>query len=150
MKKTYSAKPREVEAKWILIDVEKLDLPLGRLASLVANILRGKHKPEYTPHINTGDFVIIINADKIRVSGKKGTDKIYHHHTGFPGGLRSISFKDLMEKHPTRALEKAIRGMIPHNTLGEEQFGHLKVYAGPEHPHEAQKPIEYRELEVIK
>ena len=146
--KTYSAKPREVEAKWYLIDAA--DKTLGRLASLIANILRGKHKPEYTPHIDTGDFVIVINADKIKVSGKKFTDKIYYHHTGYPSGLRSISFKDMMEKHPTRALEKAVRGMLPHNTLGDIQFKKMKIYAGAEHPHEAQKPIEYKELEVIK
>lgn len=146
--KTYSAKPREVEAKWYIIDAE--GQTLGRLASLVANILRGKHKPEYTPHIDTGDFVIVINAEKIKVSGKKETQKIYHHHTGFPGGLRAISFKDLMIKSPTKALEKSIRGMMPHNTLGNEQFSKLKIYAGSEHPHEAQQPIEYKELEVIK
>lgn len=146
--KTYSAKPREIEAKWYIIDAD--GQTLGRLASLVANILRGKHKPQYTPHIDTGDFVVVINADKIKVSGKKETDKIYYHHTGFPGGLRSISFKDLMKKDPTRAIEKAVRGMIPHSTLGKEQLKKLKVYAGPEHPHEAQQPIAYKELEVLK
>ncbi|OGI22825.1 MAG: 50S ribosomal protein L13 [Candidatus Melainabacteria bacterium RIFOXYA12_FULL_32_12] len=145
--KTYSAKPHEVEAKWYLIDAT--NQTLGRLASAVANILRGKHKPQYTPHIDTGDFVIIVNADKISVSGKKETDKIYHHHTGYPSGLRSISFKDMMQKHPTRALEKAIRGMLPHNTLGEQQFQKLKIYAGAEHPHQAQQPIEYN-VEVNK
>lgn len=147
--KTYSAKPREVEAKWYLIDAS--GQTLGRLASLIANLLRGKHKPQYTPHIDTGDFVIVINAEKIKVTGRrKETDKIYHHHTGYPSGLRSISYKDMMEKHPTRALEKAVRGMLPHGTLGEEQFGKLKVYAGTQHPHSAQQPIEYKEPEVIK
>lgn len=146
--KTYSAKPREVEAKWILIDATEWSL--GRLASAIANILRGKHKPEYTPHIDTGDFVVVVNADKIKVTGNKETDKIYYHHTGYPSGLRSISYKDLMSKHPTRALEKAVKGMLPHNTLGDSQFQKLKVYAGPEHPHQAQQPIEYKELEVIK
>lgn len=146
--KTYSAKPREVEAKWYLIDAN--GKTLGRLASTIANILRGKHKPEYTSHIDTGDFVIVINADKIKVTGKKETQKIYHHHTGYPSGLRSISYKDMMEKHPTRALEKAVKGMLPHNTLGDEQFQKLKIYAGSEHPHEAQQPIEYKELEVIR
>jgi large subunit ribosomal protein L13 len=146
--KTYSAKPREVEAKWYLIDAN--GKTLGRLASTIANILRGKHKPEYTSHIDTGDFVIVINADKIKITGKKETQKIYHHHTGYPSGLRSISFKDMMEKHPTRALEKAVKGMLPHNTLGDEQFQKLKIYAGADHPHEAQKPIEYKELEVIR
>lgn len=140
--KTYSAKPREVEAKWYIIDAE--GQTLGRLASLIANILRGKHKPQYTPHIDTGDFVIVINSEKIVVTGKKETDKIYYHHTGFPGGLRSISYKDMMKKDPTEALKKAVRGMIPHNTLGEQQFKKLKVYAGSEHPHQAQQPIEYK------
>lgn len=145
--KTYSAKPHEVEAKWYLID--GTNKTLGRLASEVANILRGKHKPQYTPHIDTGDFVIIVNADKITVTGSKETDKIYHHHTGYPSGLRSISFKDMMKKHPTRAIEKAVRGMLPHNTLGDQQFQKLKVYAGAEHPHQAQQPIEYN-VEVNK
>lgn len=146
--KTYSAKPREVEAKWYLIDAE--GQTLGRLASLVANILRGKHKPQFTPHVDTGDFVIVINAEKIKVSGKKETDKIYYHHTGYPAGLRSISYRDMMEKHPTRALEKAIKGMLPHTSLGDSQFQKLKIYAGADHPHQAQQPVEYKELEVIK
>lgn len=142
--KTYSAKPREVEAKWYIMDAE--GQTLGRLASLIANILRGKHKPQYTPHIDTGDFVIVINADKIKVTGRKETDKIYHHHSGYPGGHRSISFKDLMIKKPTMALEKAVKGMLPHNTLGAEQLKKLKLYAGTEHPHAAQQPIEYKEV----
>jgi len=146
--KTYSAKPCEVEAKWYLIDAT--DKSLGRVASTVANILRGKHKPIYTPHIDTGDFVIVLNADKIKITGKKLTDKIYYHHTGYPSGLRSIALKDMNEKHPTRALEKAVKGMLPHNTLGGQQFNKLKIYTGAEHPHEAQKPVEYKELEVIK
>lgn len=146
--KTYSAKPREVEAKWYIIDAE--GKTLGRLASMIANILRGKNKPEYTPHVDMGDFVIVINAEKIEVTGKKETDKMYNHHTGYPGGFRSISYKDLVAKHPTRALEKAVKGMLPHSTLGDQQFQKLKVYAGAEHSHEAQKPIEYKELEVIK
>lgn len=137
--KTYSAKPLEVERKWYLIDAE--GKTLGRLASLVANVLRGKHKPQYTPHIDTGDFVIIINAEKIQVTGKKETDKKYYRHTGYPGGLKVTSFKELMEKDPTKAIEKAVKGMLPHNTLGQDQFNKLKVYAGSEHPHEAQKPI---------
>ena len=146
--KTYSAKPREVEAMWYIIDAK--GKTLGRLASMIANILRGKHKPEYTPHVDMGDFVIVINAAQIEVTGKKETDKQYIHHTGYPGGFRSISYKDLVAKHPTRALEKAVRGMIPHNTLGDTQFNKLKIYTGSEHPHEAQQPIEYKELEVIR
>lgn len=137
--KTYSAKPLEVERKWYVVDAE--GEILGRLAARVANILRGKNKPEYTPNVDTGDFVIVINADKVRVSGKKETDKIYYHHTGFPGGLKSASFKELMEKDARLVIEKAVKGMLPHNTLGAEQFTKLKVYAGAEHPHAAQKPI---------
>ncbi|MFH0703357.1 MAG: 50S ribosomal protein L13 [bacterium] len=146
--KTFSAKPCEIEAKWYVIDAE--GKVLGRLATMIANILRGKHKPQYTSHIDTGDFVIVINADKIKVTGKKETDKIYYHYTGYPGGLRSIKYKDLISKHPTRALEKAVRGMIPHNSLGDKQFKKLKIYTGTEHPHQAQLPVEYKELEVIR
>lgn len=137
--KTYSAKPLEVERKWYLIDAE--GEILGRLATKIANILRGKNKPEYTPHVDTGDFVVVINAEKIKVTGKKETDKIYYHHTGYPGGLKSASFNELMAKDPTLALEKAVKGMLPHNTLGDEQFQKLKIYAGSEHPHAAQQPI---------
>ena len=143
--KTYSAKPLEVERKWYVIDAE--GKTLGRLATVCANLLRGKTKPEYTPHVDTGDFVIVINAEKIQVSGNKETDKIYYHHTMYPGGLKSISFKDLMKKDPTKAIEKAVKGMLPHNTLGAQQFTKLKVYVGAEHPHEAQKPVVY-EMEV--
>lgn len=148
MNKTYSAKPQEVEQKWYLIDATGKEL--GRLASLIANILRGKLKPEFTPHVDMGDFVIVINADKIKVTGKKETDKIYYHHTMYPGGLKSMSFRDMMQKFPTRALEKAVKGMLPHGTLGGVQFNKLKVYAGAEHPHEAQKPVAWTNLEVIK
>lgn len=144
--KTYSAKPLEVERKWYLIDAE--GQTLGRLAVTAANLLRGKHKPQFTPNVDTGDFVIIINSAKIRVSGKKETDKMYYHHTGYPGGLKSASFKQLMEKDATMALEKAIKGMLPHNTLGQEQFNKLKIYAGAEHPHAAQKPVVYTETEA--
>ncbi len=144
--KTYSAKPLEVERKWYLLDAE--GQTLGRLAVLAANILRGKNKPQYTPNVDTGDFVIIINADKITVTGKKETGKIYYHHTGYPGGLKSASFKELMEKDSTKVIEKAIKGMLPHNTLGQEQFNKLKVYAGSEHPHAAQKPVVYNETEA--
>ncbi len=137
--KTYSAKPLEVERKWYVIDAE--GEILGRLAVRVADILRGKNKPEYTPNVDTGDFVIVINADKVVVSGKKETDKIYLHHTGYPGGLKTASFKEVMEKDPRIAIEHAVRGMLQHNTLGAEQFNKLKVYVGSEHPHAAQKPI---------
>ena len=139
--KTQSAKPLEVERKWFVIDAE--GEILGRLATRVANILRGKNKPQYTPNVDTGDFVVVINADKIKVTGNKETDKMYRSHSGFPGGFKEISFKAMMEKLPTRAVEKAVKGMLPHNTLGDEQFQKLKVYAGSEHPHAAQQPIVY-------
>ncbi len=140
--KTYSAKPLEVERKWYVIDAE--GEILGRLATKIASILRGKNKPEYTPNVDTGDFVVVINAAKICVTGKKLTDKKYYHHTGFPGGLKVASLQELMEKNPISALEKAVKGMLPHNTLGDEQFQKLKVYAGSEHPHAAQQPIELK------
>lgn len=137
--KTYSAKPLEVERKWYVIDAD--GEILGRLSTKIANILRGKNKPEYTPNVDTGDFVVVINVDKIRVTGKKVTDKKYYRHSGYPGGLKVATFKELMEKNPTLALEKAVKGMLPHNTLGDEQFQKLKLYAGSEHPHSAQQPI---------
>ena len=139
--KTFSAKPLEVERKWYVIDAQ--GQKLGRLAVAVANILRGKHKPQYTPNVDTGDFVIVINAAQIEVSGNKETDKLYRSHSGYPGGFKEISFKALMEKDPTRAIEKAVKGMLPHNTLGAQQFTKLKVYADANHPHEAQKPEKY-------
>ena len=139
--KTFSAKPLEVERKWYVIDAD--GQTLGRVAVVAANILRGKNKPQYTPNVDTGDFVIITNAEKITVSGKKETDKLYRSHSGYPGGFKEISFQALMEKDPTRAIEKAVKGMLPHNTLGDEQFQKLKVYVGPEHPHAAQKPVVY-------
>ncbi len=139
--KTFSAKPLEITRKWYLIDAQ--GATLGRLAVAAADLLRGKNKPQYTPNVDTGDFVIVINADKVTVSGKKQTDKLYQSHSGYPGGFKEISFSALMEKAPTRAIEKAVKGMLPHNTLGNEQFQKLKVYAGPNHPHEAQKPVVY-------
>ncbi len=144
--KTYSAKPLEVERKWYVIDAE--GKTLGRLAALAANMLRGKHKPQYTPHVDTGDFIVVINAEKVVVTGKKETDKMYYSHTGYPGGLKVTSFKDLVAKNPCAAIEKAIKGMLPHNTLGQEQFNKLKVYAGPNHPHQAQNPILLDDKEV--
>ena len=144
--KTYSAKPLEVERKWYVIDAT--DMVLGRLATVAANLLRGKTKPEYTPNVDTGDFVIVINADKVVVTGKKETEKLYRHHTGYMGGLKTVNFKTLMEKDPTMAVKKAVKGMLPHNTLGDEQLKKLKVYAGSEHPHAAQQPVEYKQPEV--
>ncbi|MBQ8476386.1 MAG: 50S ribosomal protein L13 [Candidatus Gastranaerophilales bacterium] len=139
--KTFSAKPLEVTRKWYVIDAE--GATLGRLAVVAANILRGKNKPQYTPNVDTGDFVIVINADKVTVTGNKETDKMYRSHSGYPGGFKEFSFKAMMERVPERAIEKAVRGMLPHNTLGDEQFQKLKVYAGSEHPHAAQKPEVY-------
>ena len=138
--KTYHAKPGEVEREWLLIDAT--DQVLGRVATKAAQILKGKHKPQYTPHVDTGDFVIIINADKIRVTGTKELNKVYYHHTGHPGGLKSETFAEAMAKHPERVIEHAVKGMLPKTTLGRAQGMKLKVYAGPEHPHAAQNPTQ--------
>ena len=140
--KTYYAKPNEVEREWVLIDAE--DQVLGRVATKAAHILKGKHKPQYTPHVDTGDFVVIINADKIRVTGVKATDKEYYRHSGYPGGLKCETFAEAMEKHPERVIEHAVKGMLPKNTLGRAMAKKLKVYAGAEHPHMAQKPKEMK------
>ncbi|AJC11412.1 MAG: 50S ribosomal protein L13 [Berryella intestinalis] len=140
--KTYYAKPLEVERNWVLIDAE--DQILGRVAVEAAKILRGKNKPQYTPHVDTGDFVVIINAEKIRVTGNKATDKRYYRHSGYPGGLKSESFNEAIAKHPERVLEHAVKGMLPKNTLGRAMGKKLKVYAGPEHPHAAQQPREFK------
>jgi large subunit ribosomal protein L13 len=136
--KTVSARAQDVQRSWLLVDAE--DKTLGRLATEVARRLRGKHKPEYTPHVDTGDYVVVVNADKVRVTGNKTTDKIYYRHSGYPGGIKGISFEKLQEKHPERIIEKAVKGMLPRNPLGRAMFRKLKVYAGPEHPHSAQQP----------
>ncbi len=136
--KTYHAKPGEVERKWFIIDAD--GQVLGRVASEAAQILRGKKKPQYTPHVDVGDFVIIINADKIRVTGNKVQNKEYFRHSGHPGGLKSETFEEAMQKHPERVIEHAVKGMLPKTTLGRAQGMKLKVYAGPDHPHAAQKP----------
>ncbi len=136
--KTFSATPSDIKRDWYLIDAK--DKVLGRLATEVARRLRGKHKAEYTPHMDTGDYIVIINAEKIKVTGKKEEDKIYYHHTGYPGGIKSIKYKDQMLKAPTQIVEKAIKGMLPKNPLGREMFKKLKVYAGTEHMHAAQQP----------
>jgi large subunit ribosomal protein L13 len=135
---TYYAKPGEVEREWVLIDAE--NQVLGRVASLAATILKGKHKPQYTPHVDTGDFVVIINAEKIRLTGNKASQKTYYRHSGYPGGLKAESFERAIERHPERVIEHAVRGMLPKNTLGRAQGKKLKVYAGGEHPHAAQQP----------
>ena len=136
--KTYYAKPSEVQREWLLVDAT--DMTLGRLASEVAQILRGKNKPTYTPHIDTGDFVVVVNAEKIKITGAKATDKVYYRHTGYVGHLKSETFTEAMEKHPTRVIEHAVRGMMPKGTLGTQMYKKLKVYAGPEHPLQAQNP----------
>lgn len=136
--KTYSAKPETVQRDWYIIDAA--DKTLGRLAAGIATRLRGKHKPEYTPHVDTGDYIVVVNADKIRVTGNKAKGKIYHSHTGYPGGLKSISFEKLMEKAPERTIQSAVKGMLPKGPLGRAMFKKLKVYAGEEHPHTAQQP----------
>lgn len=136
--KTFVAKPHEVSRKWFLIDAQ--GLILGRVASQVATLLRGKHKPIYTPHVDCGDHVIIVNADKVRVTGRKATQKRYYRHSGYPGGLRSDTYEQLMQKNPERVLEKAIWGMLPHNKLGRKMYKKLKVYRGDNHPHTAQQP----------
>ncbi len=136
--KTLSAKPAEVTRDWFVVDAS--GKTLGRMATEIARRLRGKHKAEYTPHVDTGDYVIVINAEKIRVTGNKSQDKMYHHHTGFIGNLKSINFEKLVDKAPERPIEIAVKGMLPKNPLGRQMFSKLKVYAGNEHPHAAQQP----------
>lgn len=138
---SYMAKAGDVDRTWHLVDAE--GQTLGRLATQVATLLRGKHKPTYTPHVDTGDFVVIINAEKIVVTGKKSTDKLYRRHSGWPGGFREVPYAKLHAEKPTRVLEKAIRGMLPHNKLAAAQYNKLNVYAGAEHPHQAQQPKPY-------
>lgn len=135
---TVSTKPAEVRREWYLVDAT--NKTLGRLASEIAHRLRGKHKPEYTPHVDTGDYIVVINAEKVRVTGNKLADKMYHHHTGYIGNLKSISLGKLLVKAPEQVLQKAVKGMLPKNTLGRAMFKKLRVYAGSEHGHEAQQP----------
>jgi len=137
--KTYTAKPQTVTRDWYVVDAT--DKTLGRLATELAHRLRGKHKPEYTPHVDTGDYIVVINAEKIRVTGKKATDKMYYRHTGFPGGLKSASFNELIAAAPERVIEIAVKGMLPRNPLGRAMRKKLKVYAGTDHPHTAQQPV---------
>jgi large subunit ribosomal protein L13 len=136
--KTYSAKAGDVCHDWFVVDAA--GQTLGRLASEIAHRLRGKHKPEYTPHVDTGDYIVVINADKVSVTGAKRSDKMYHRHTGYPGGLKSMSFEQLIEHAPERVIQKAVKGMLPRNPLGRAMFRKLKVYAGDAHPHAAQQP----------
>jgi len=143
---TYSPKPGEVERAWHVIDAN--DVVLGRLASQAARLLRGKHKPIYAPHVDTGDFVIIVNASKVALTGAKRDNKVAYRHSGYPGGLKTVPYTELLEKRPDRAVEKAVKGMLPHTTLGRHMASKLKVYAGPEHPHQAQKPVPYEITQV--
>ncbi len=136
--KTYSAKPVEVQRKWFIVDAE--GKTLGRLATTIAATLRGKHKPTYTPHIDTGDFVVVINAEKVRVTGNKEVQKNYYRHSNYPGGLKTTSLKELRARYPERIIENAVRGMLPGSNLGRQQLKKLKVYAGATHPHDAQNP----------
>ncbi len=135
---SFIAKPAEVERKWYVVDAEGQNL--GRMATQIATVLRGKHKPTYTPHVDCGDYVIVINSEKVAVTGKKRKEKIYKHHTGYPGGLREVTFEKLMEKNPTEVVRHAVKGMMPKGKLGRQMYKKLKVYAGPEHGHQAQKP----------
>ncbi len=141
MTRTFSPKPADVQRDWLVIDAT--DVVLGRLASHAAALLRGKHKTTFAPHMDMGDHVIIVNADKVALTGSKLAQKMAYRHSGYPGGLTATSYQDLMEKNPVRAVEKAIRGMLPKNTLGREQMAKLKVYSGAEHPHQAQQPKPY-------
>lgn len=146
--RTYTPKPAEVTRTWHVIDAT--DVVLGRLASQTAILLRGKHKPTFAPHVDGGDFVIIINAEKVALTGAKLEQKKAYRHSGFPGGLKSTSYTELLAKNPAKAVEKAVRGMLPHTTLGREQLTHLKVYAGAEHPHAAQKPQPFEISQVAQ
>lgn len=136
--KTHSTKPSEIERQWYVVDAE--GQTLGRLASEIAKILKGKHKPIYAPHLDTGDYVIVINAEKVHVTGHKMDQKMYYRHSGYPGGLKGLTLREQLNRHPTRVIRSAVRGMLPHNRLGRAMLGKLKVYAGDAHPHAAQKP----------
>ncbi len=136
--KTFTATPETIKRDWYVVDAS--DKTLGRLATEIARRLRGKHKPEYTPHMDTGDYIVVVNAEKVAVTGNKMKDKIYYHHTGFPGGLKSISLEKLLQEAPERVIETAVKGMLPKGPLGREMYRKLKVYAGPEHAHAAQQP----------
>ena len=136
--KTFSAKSEDIKRSWYIVDAS--GKTLGRLATAIASYLRGKHKPEYTPHVDTGDYIVVINAEKIQVTGNKETDKLYHRHTGYIGGLKTTNFADLLKTYPDRIISSAVKGMLPRNPLGRAMFKKLKVYAGCDHPHTAQQP----------
>ena len=136
--KSYMARPLEVERKWFVVDAE--DKHLGRLAAEIAKILRGKNKPQYTPHVDVGDFVVVVNADRVAVTGKKAEQRVYRRHSGYPGGMKETSYEQMLARKPTEVLRKAVYGMMPKTRLARKQFKKLKIYAGPEHPHSAQDP----------
>ena len=142
--KSYMARPREVERKWRLIDAE--GQTLGRLATEIARFLRGKDKPQYTPHVDTGDFVVVVNAEKVVVTGRKAEQKVYRRHSGYPGGMKEMSYERMLARRPEEILRKAVYGMMPKTRLARQQFGKLKIYAGPEHPHAAQNPQQLYEV----
>jgi large subunit ribosomal protein L13 len=146
--RTYSPKPGDVERRWHVIDAS--DVVLGRLATQSATLLRGKHKPIFAPHVDTGDFVVIVNAGKVALTGNKREQKVAYRHSGYPGGLKRIPYAELLEKRPERAVEQAIRGMLPKNSLGRQMLKKLKVYAGPEHPHSAQQPVPFEITQVAQ
>ena len=146
--RTYTPKPGDIQRQWFVIDAT--DVVLGRLATQAATLLRGKHKATYAAHVDTGDFVIIINADKVALSGNKREQKMAYSHSGYPGGLRAVAYKDLLETKPEKAVEKAIKGMVPKNTLGRQMLSKLHVYAGPTHPHQAQQPVPFEIVQVAQ
>lgn len=146
--RTFSPKAADVERQWYVIDAT--GVVLGRLASQIATLLRGKHKPIFAPHVDTGDFVIVVNADKVVLTGKKLEQKKAYRHSGYPGGLRAMSYSELMQKRPERVVEKAVRGMLPKNSLGRKMAKKLKVYAGPDHPHQAQKPVPFEIAQIAQ
>jgi large subunit ribosomal protein L13 len=146
--RTYSPKPADIERQWYVIDAT--DVVLGRLASQAAVLLRGKHKATFAPHVDNGDFVVIINADKVALTGSKRQQKMDYRHSGYPGGLRATGYAELLETNPRRAVEKAVKGMLPHNRLGRQLITKLKVYAGPEHPHQAQQPVPFEIIQVAQ
>ncbi len=146
--RTYSPKPGDVQRQWLVIDAA--DVVLGRLASQAAILLRGKHKPTFAPHVDGGDFVIVVNAAKVALTGAKREQKMAYRHSGYPGGLRAVSYAELLERNPEKAVEKAVKGMLPHNTLGRAMLRKLKVYPGPEHPHQAQQPVPFEITQVAQ
>ena len=146
--RTYSPRSSDVQRQWHVIDAT--DVVLGRLASQAAVLLRGKHKPIYAPHVDTGDFVVVVNAAKVALTGNKRQQKLAYRHSGYPGGLRAVPYGELLAKSPAKTVEKAVKGMLPHNTLGRQMLSKLKVYAGPEHPHQAQQPVPYEITQIAQ